>query len=162
MAREDLHAARLKHRWVVAALQQIVQHLVLGDLTVVPLALRHVDGVRRAPPSVAPALVGGTRVARARHLVPLHAIEVTRQAGAALDLRPPDSVDRVRRERHGAGRGERVETAQEQYDGEPSEATRHGGFQKYTVAANESPWMEAEYDHCLSTAPKDDLAVVRS
>src|SRR6185437_5833116 len=77
MAGEDLHAAGLKNRRVIPALQQIVQHLVLGDLTVVQLALRHVNGVRRAPPTVAPALVGGTRVARPRHRVPLHAIEVT-------------------------------------------------------------------------------------
>src|SRR5207249_6457108 len=104
--RRRLDAAGLEYGRVVAPLQQIVQHLVLGDLTVVQPALRHVDRVRRAPPPVALTLVGGTGVARARHLVPLDAIEVTPQPGAALDLRPPDSVDRGRREGHGTGRGE--------------------------------------------------------
>src|SRR5207253_3035979 len=82
MAREDLYAARLKHRWVAPPLQQVVQHLVLGESTIVHQALRHIDRVRRAPPTVAPALVGGTGVARARHLVPLHPVEVTREPGA--------------------------------------------------------------------------------
>src|SRR2546426_8081093 len=115
---------------------------MLGELTVVQPAPRHVDRVRRAPPSVAPALVGGTIVGRARHLVPLHAIEVTPEAGAALDLRPPDAVDRVRRERHCASRREGIEAAEEEDHGEPSEAAGHGSLQKYTVAANESPWIE--------------------
>src|SRR2546422_6124312 len=86
MAREDLHAARLKHRCVVPPLQQVVQHLVLGEPTIVQEALRHVDRVRRAPPSIALALMGGTGIARARHLVPLHPIEVTRESSAAFDL----------------------------------------------------------------------------
>src|SRR2546421_2566577 len=105
MAREDLHAARLKHRCVVPPLQQVVQHLVLGEPTIVQEALRHVDRVRRAPPSVAPALVGGTGVTRARHLVPLHPIEITRESSAAFDLRPPYPVDGVWRERYGARGG---------------------------------------------------------
>src|SRR5213080_1597846 len=122
MAREDLYAARLKHRWVASPLQQVVQHLVLGESTIVHQALRHIDRVRRAPPSVAPALVGGTGVARARHLVPLHAIEVTREPGAAFDLRPPGQVDCGRRELHGAGGGKGIQAAEEQYNWEPSEA----------------------------------------
>src|SRR5213594_3630638 len=125
MAREDLHAARLKHRWVVPPLQQVVQHLVLGEPTIVQEALRHVDRVRRAPPSIALALMGGTGIARARHLVPLHPVEVTREPGATFDLRPPGPVDRGRRERYGARGGKRIEAAEEQYDGEPSEAAQH-------------------------------------
>src|SRR2546425_1005303 len=82
-----------------------------GALPVVQLALRHVDRVRRAPPSVASALVRGTRVARAGHLIPLHAIEVTPQAGARLDPRPPSTVDRGRRERHCTGRSEGIQAA---------------------------------------------------
>src|SRR5207245_1720283 len=144
VAWKDLYAARLKHRWVVPPLQQVVQHLVLGEATIVQQALRHVDRVRRAPPSIALALIGGTGIARARHLVPLRPIEVTRESSAAFDLRPPSTVDRGRRERHGAGRSEGIEAAEEQYDGEPSEAAQHGSPQKYTVAANESPWIEPE------------------
>src|SRR6266704_2333829 len=141
MAREDLHAARLKHRWVVPPLQQVVQHLVLGEPSVVQQALRHVDRVRRAPPTIALPLIGGTGIARARHLVPLHQIEVTREPSAAFDLRPPGPVHRGRRERHGAGRSKGIEAAEEQYDGEPSKAPQYGSLQKYTVAANESPWI---------------------
>src|SRR5881628_2762445 len=121
MAREDLHAARLKHRWVVPPLQQVVQHLVLGEPTIVQEALRHVDRVRRAPPSIALALIGGTGIARARHLVPLHPIEVTRESTAAFDLRPPGPVDRGRRERHGARGGKRIEAAEEYERSEPTE-----------------------------------------
>src|SRR2546426_874499 len=113
MAREDLYSARLKHRWVVPSLQQVVQHLVLGERTIVQEALRHVDRVRRAPPSIALALMGGTGIARARHLVPLHPIEVTRESSAAFDLRPPSPVDRGRRERHGAGRSEGIQAAEQ-------------------------------------------------
>src|SRR2546429_405588 len=126
MAREDLYAARLKHRWVAPPLQQVVQHLVLGESTIVHQALRHIDRVRRAPPTVAPALVGGTGVARARHLVPLHPVEVTREPGATFDLRPPGPVDRGRRERHGAGRSEGIEAAEEQERSEPTEPQAHG------------------------------------
>src|SRR5947209_6872319 len=161
MAREDLHAARLKHRWVVPPLQQVVQHLVLGEPTIVQKTLRHVDRVRQAPPSIALALVGGTGVARARHRVPLHPIEVAQEPGAAFDLRPPGPVHHGRRERHRAGGGKRIEAGEEQYDGEPSEAAQHGSPQKYTVAANESPWMEPAYDHCFAITPPDDLAVER-
>src|SRR5947207_12345384 len=67
MERQDLHAARLKHRWVAPPLQQVVQHLVLGESTIVHQALRHIDRVRRAPPTVAPALVGGTGVRSEEH-----------------------------------------------------------------------------------------------
>src|SRR5207249_6114065 len=87
---------------VVPPLQQVVQHLVLGEPTIVQEALRHVDRVRRAPPSIALALIGGTRIARARHLVPLHPVEVTLDPGAAFYLRPPYPVDGVWRERYGA------------------------------------------------------------
>src|SRR5437870_11023322 len=126
MAREDLYAARLKHRWVAPPLQQVVQHLVLGEPTIVQEALRHVDRVRRAPPSIALALIGGTGIARARHLVPLHPVEVTREPGATFDLRPPGPVDRGRRERHGAGRSEGIEAAEAQERSEPTEPEAHG------------------------------------
>src|SRR5438445_11970821 len=126
MAREDLYSARLKHRWVVPPLQQVVQHLVLREPTIVQEALRHVDRVRRAPPSVAPALIGWTGIARARHLVPLHPVEVTREPSAAFDLRPPGPVDCGRRELHGAGRSEGIEAAEEEERSEPTEPQAHG------------------------------------
>src|SRR5438093_13529922 len=111
MAREDLHAARLKHRWVVPPLQQVVQHLVLGGPTSVQEALRHVDRVRRAPPSIALALIGGPGIARARHLVPLHAVEVARDPSAAFDLRRPYPVHGEWGERSGVVSGKRLAAA---------------------------------------------------
>src|SRR3989441_5260053 len=126
VAWKDLYSARLKHRWVVPSLQQVVQHLVLGEPTIVQEALRHVDRVRRAPPSIAPALIGGTGIPRARHLVPLHPIEVTRESSAAFDLRPPYPVDGVWRKRYGAGRSEGIQAAEEYERSEPTEPQAHG------------------------------------
>src|SRR5439155_11382987 len=45
--------------------------------------------------------------------------------------------------------------------GEPLEAAAHGSLQKYTVAASESPWIEPEWAHRLSTAPPEPFAVLR-
>ena len=119
------HPARLERRRVVAALQQIVQHLVLDEQAVVRPGLGQVDGVWRLPPPGAFALVGGARVTRARHLVPFDGSEVARDAGAALDLSPPGAVGGGRGEHHGARRGEGVQAAEEQQQAKPAEAQRH-------------------------------------
>src|SRR2546430_16579162 len=126
MAREKLHSARLKHRILVPPLKQVVQHLVLREPTIVQEALRHVDRVRRAPPSVAPALIGWTGIARARPLVPLHPVEVTREPSAAFDLRPPGPVDCGRRELPRPGRSEGIEAADGEGGSEPTNPPEQG------------------------------------
>lgn len=45
------HTSGLAHRGMVAAPQEIVQHLVLDDATLVHAGLRHVNRVRRPPPA---------------------------------------------------------------------------------------------------------------
>src|SRR5207249_3069677 len=77
-----LHSAGPKHRRMVTALQQVVQHLVLHELAVGAPAVREVDSVRGMPPSVAAALVSGTGIVRPRYLVPVHAIEFGPETGA--------------------------------------------------------------------------------
>src|SRR5207244_4270025 len=91
LARSD--SAGLKHRRMVTALQQVVQHLVLHELAVVAPAVREEDGVRRTPPSIAAALIGGTGIIRTRHLVPVHALELGPETRALLS-RPTTSGTR--------------------------------------------------------------------